>query len=235
MLTPHITLIVPAYNEEAHVLTTVEESAKIFDALQQPYEILVINDGSRDRTGALAEEYARSHPEVRVLHNEHNRGYGYTCLRGVREALGEYIGYISADTVWDPQILTTVIRKLGETDIITVFTPDPDCRSPLRRLISSGFTCLMNILFGLRIKYYNGPCFHRRDLLQSMTFYSQGLTIWAEILIRLVKSGHSYQEIPAHFDERKTGQSTALKFSNVWATIKIVAILVFKVYFSRDQ
>jgi len=232
---PRITLIIPAYNEQAHILTTIGESAKIFDTLQVRYEIFVINDGSRDRTGELIEEYARSHPQVRVLHNERNRGYGYTCQRGIREARGEYIGYISADTLWDPQALGAIIRKLGQSDIITVYTPEADTRSLLRRFISRGFTTMMNMLFGLRIRYYNGPSFHRRELVQAMTIYSEGLTIWAEILIRLIKSGHSYQELPASFAERTTGRSTALKFKNIWATVKIVAILVREVYFSSEH
>lgn len=231
---PYITFFIPAYNEQEHLVMTVKETVKMLDSITTNYELLLLDDGSSDKTGTLADDLAKEDTRIRVLHNDMNRGYGYTCKRAISEAKGQYLGWVSADTLWDPMILRQVILCLGKTDIITTYTTNPQERSLLRRIISNSFTHLLNLLFGLKMKYYNGGCFHKVELIKTMDIYSPGLTLWAEILVRLVRKGYTYQEIGMRNLERKYNKSKAFSCRNIFGTLKIVFVLLWMVYI-RDR
>ncbi len=232
---PHISFFIPAYNEEGHLRTTVEESARVLGLQSGDFEIIIVDDGSTDRTGEMAEELARSRPFVRVFHNDGNRGFGYTCRRAITESRGRYIGWVSADTTWEPAVLQQVIRSLGQADVITTYMTNFQDRTFLRRVISRSFTVTMNVLFKLNIKYYNGGCFHRAECIKPLKLYSPGLTLWAEILVRLLKSGHTCLQIGIHNVERQHGRSKAFRWQNVAGTLQVIGILIRDIYFRKNN
>lgn len=231
---PYITFFIPAYNEQEHLVVTVKETVTMLDQITQDFELLLLDDGSTDTTGTLADDLAREDPRIRVYHNDTNRGYGYTCKRAIGEAHGQYVGWVSADTLWDPEVLREVILSLGHADIITTYPTNPQERSPLRRYISNSFTHLLNFLFGLKMKYYNGGCFHKGELIKALDIYSPGLTLWAEILVRLSRQGCTCQEIGMRNLERKYNKSKAFSCRNIFGTLKIVFVLLWIVYV-RDK
>ena len=232
---PTVSVIIPAYNEEDHLLITWEKTAAVLAAETADYEIIIVDDGSADRTGGIADGIAAKDPHTRVIHNRGNQGFGFTCRQGIKSARLDFTGWISADTAWDPAVLKKVIGMLGQYDIITAYTANSYNRPLFRRIISVAFTTTLNILFGLRLRYYNGACFHRTALLQAIPLRSSGFTLWAEAVIRLVNQGYRCYEIGGNFDDRKSGRSKAFKIKNILGTLKILGVLVKDIHFINSS
>ncbi len=230
---PTVSIIIPAYNEEEHLNITFEKTVAVLATEAAEYEIIIVDDGSTDRTAAIADDLAEKHPQVRVIHNPGNRGFGFTCRAGIQAARMTFTGWIAADTAWDPAVLKKVIGMLNQYDIITAYTQNSYNRPLSRRIISVAFTTILNVLFGLRLRYYNGACFHRTLLLQSIPLLSSGYTLWAEAIIRLVKKGYRCYEIGGNFDDRKSGETKAFRLQNVVGTLKFIGMLVKDVYFNE--
>lgn len=230
---PHISFIIPAYNEEGHLRVTTEESIKVLNDVCPDFEIIIIDDGSTDRTGVIAANLKQIYPGLKVLHNDVNRGFGYTCRRGILEARGRFIGWVSADTTWDAVGLKEAVKALGQTDIITAYYTNTQERSYLRRFISRSFTIFLNLVFGLKMEYYNGGCFHRADLIKPLKLKSAGLTLWAEALVRLLKEGYTCRQIGMYNPPRKQGRCKAFHVRNIWGTVRIIVILFYDIYFKK--
>lgn len=94
---PILSLVIPAYNEERRLNPTLEAATAYLERRGQPWELLVVDDGSRDATAEKVRVWAASHPQVRLLQNEVNRGKGYAVRRGLLAALGRYVGFTDAD------------------------------------------------------------------------------------------------------------------------------------------
>jgi len=94
---PRISIVIPAYNEGARIGNALRQVLHCVHERGWHAEILVVNDGSKDRTGSIVEEFAQVHPEVRLLNNDHNRGKGYSVRHGVLNAVGEIVMFTDAD------------------------------------------------------------------------------------------------------------------------------------------
>ena len=232
---PAISFIVPAFNEEGHLQFTVEQTRRVLKSEVDDFEIMIINDGSTDKTVDIAEALAKSDSRIRVFHNDRNRGFGFTCRRGVKEATKEFVGWVSADTVWPEETLREAIALLGKADIVTTYPLNQRERPVLRRFISSTFTALMNSLFFLKVKYYNGGCFYRAALVKNLEIHSQGLTFWAEALVRSLSKGYRMIEIGMRNIDRTTGKSKAFKWKNILATLKMIINLAYDVHIRRQK
>ena len=232
---PTVSFIIPAYNEEGHLKITVEETLRVLASYVDDYEIIIVNDGSTDQTAVIANECARNNPRIKVFHNDRNRGFGYTCGRGIKEAAKEFIGWVSADTVWPEETLQEAIALLGKTDIVATYPLNQKERPFLRRFISCLFTTSMNKIFFLHMKYFNGGCFHRAALIKNVVIHSKGLTFWAEALVRLSSRGYHVVEIGIMNKDRKVGQSKAFKLKNIMATLEMIMRLFYDVHIRRQK
>jgi len=230
-----ITIVIPAFNEEKNIASAIESVTAAIADIVSDYEIIVVNDGSRDRTGAIADEKARANPRIKVLHNETNRGYGYTFGRGVGVATKSYITGFPGDNDASSTSLEEIVQRIGEADLIFSYMSDTRNRSLLRRFISKFFVIFMNFLFGLRIKYYNGLILAKRSTLQGIPIKSKGLAAIAECIVRMVKSGCSYKEIGFQHTGRQAGKSTAFRLNNIASVLETIMILVKDIYFSSPK
>jgi glycosyltransferase involved in cell wall biosynthesis len=226
---PTISIIIPAYNEEGNLKGTVNEVLKAFVDRFVAYEIIIVNDGSKDRTGEVANELARGNPHVIVLHNSPNMGFGYSYRRGVQAATCDYVGFFPGDDCLRSECIAAVFDQVGRADIISHYTSNLEVRLPMRRSISRLYTWLMNTLFGLHLTYFNGPTIHRREIIQSVKISTDGFAFLSEIMVRLIRSGHSYMQIGTPIRERKRGSSKAFKPRNVVSVVKTIGTLFWEV------
>ncbi len=231
---PTVSFIIPAFNEEEHLGITVSDTRRVLETETDDFEIIIVDDGSVDQTGVIADELAKTNSTIKVLHNGQNKGFSVACRWGIENAGKEYVGWVSADTSWDDEALKEAMHRLGQADIITTYYVK-DERPFLRRIISKLFTLVLNTFFLLTFKYYNGGCFHRTALLKQLRVRSRGLTFWAEVLIRLLKSGFSVIEIGVANKDRKTGRSKAFKIKNVLSTLEMILMLTYDVHILRQK
>jgi dolichol-phosphate mannosyltransferase len=224
-----LSVVVPALNEECNLGAAVESIVGALGERVLDYELLVFNDCSNDGTGAVADGLARANPRVRVVHNLRNMGFGYNYTKGVELARMEYVVMFPGDNEVPGASIRAIVDALGRADMVIPYIATPWVRSLQRRMISAAFTRLMNVLFGLRLRYLNGPCVLRRTLLQTISLRTHDFAYMAAILVRLLRSGHSYVEVPMDLQPRRHGRSKAFRPKNVVSVLRTIGSLFWEV------
>lgn len=222
-----VSIIIPAYDEEKNIQPAIKSADMAVRGICSKYEILVVNDGSMDRTGQKAELETKSNKSVRVINLVRHQGYGEAIKRGIKEAKMEYLTVFPGDNDMDLKSLTDLIKNRGLADIIISYLGKSDTRRLMRRIASLTYIALVSTLFQLKLEYYNGSFICRTKLLKNLRLISTGFTICAEVKIRLIKKGYAYKEIPFIHTGRLHGKSKALTFRSI-ANALIVTLLMWK-------
>ncbi len=211
-----LSVIVPAYNEAENIVGTLDNVTAALAALPIDFEILVIDDGSTDSTAARVRGYADHCPQVRLLANERNMGFGSTYRRGVAAASRDRIVMVHGDNAWSAGALRNLMSHLGEADIIIGYTRDMWRSRPfVRTIVSKVFTWIVNRIAGRRLRYYNGVQIHSAAVLKSLSIESSGYGFQAEVLVKALRQSSSYVEVPMDLVERTRGESKAFRLKNV--------------------
>ncbi|MBI3955216.1 glycosyltransferase [Candidatus Gottesmanbacteria bacterium] len=222
-----VSIIIPAFDEEKNIQSAIKSADKAVRGICSKYEILVVNDGSMDRTGQKAELETKSNKSVRVINLTHHKGYGEAIKKGIEEAKMDYLTVFPGDNDMDSKSLAELIKNRGLADLIISYLGKSDTRRLMRRIASLTYIALVSTLFQLKLEYYNGSFICRTKLLKKLRLISTGFTICAEVKIRLIKRGYSYKEIPFIHTGRLHGKSKALTFRSI-ANALIVTLLLRK-------
>ena len=230
-----LSVIVPALNEAENLEACVREAVQALSA-QLTYEILIFNDGSSDATGAVAQALMNEFPSIRVFHNPATRGLGYNYTRGVELARGTYVMMVPGDNELRFASLGPALEMLGSHDIIIPYIANPKVRPFSRRILSRLFTGFLNLMFGLKVKYFNGPCIHRTQLLRQFPIETTGFAYMAQTLVRLLKKANAtYRQVPMELRARTHGSSKAFAPRNVLSVGQTLFSLVREIYFSKNS
>lgn len=229
-----LSVIISAYNEEENIQAAIRSAVELFGTRVDDYELLVFNDGSKDKTGALADEMAKSNPKVKVTHNAVNRGIAYIAKEGIKKASQNYVTWFPGDNSIDKDSIVPVISAIGQADIIVAYMANVHERPPVRRFFSRTFVCLMNVLFGLRLRYYNGATVYPSELVKKIKVTSNGYDFFAEMLVRSLKSGRSFKEVPFLHKHDPNARSKALSLKNFVNVAKTISVLVKDIYILKN-
>jgi glycosyltransferase involved in cell wall biosynthesis len=220
-----ISFLVTALNEEAHLLPTIHTIESAAAQLGCDYEILVVNDGSVDATGRIADQSAALNPRVRAIHNQTNLGLGGAYKRAVHMARKEFVMWICGDNSETSDHIVNVASHVGEADIVLPVLRAGRKRPFFRRATSKAFTTLVNMLFGLRVSYYNGTVIHQTALIAQVPIRTNSFAYQAEALVKMLRAGCSYIEIP-YSSQRYDGLfSNAMKPKNLFAVARALFVL----------
>jgi glycosyltransferase involved in cell wall biosynthesis len=212
---PTLSIIVPAYNEAANILGTLDNVSTAVAATGVEAEILVIDDGSQDETAALVAANGARFPRMRLLQNGRNLGFGATYRHGVAVAAGEHIVMVHGDNAWGAATLRDLFSRVGQADIVVGYTRDMwRSRTFTRTVVSKTFTMLVNAITGRGLQYYNGLQIHRADVLKKMTIQSSGFGFQPEVLVKALGQTKTLIEVPMDLREREHGDSTAFRWKN---------------------
>ncbi|MCF7835533.1 MAG: glycosyltransferase family 2 protein [Candidatus Marinimicrobia bacterium] len=230
-----ISIIIPAYNEEKNIDDAVKDisSAMAKEFKEGEWEIIIFDDCSQDRTGEIADKLAKQDSFIKVIHNETNKGLGYNFRKGVEIAKGEYVTWFPGDNENPAESLMDTIRHISEADIIIPYTANQEVREKHRRVISGVYTFLNNIMFGLKIRYYNGLSVYKRDMLLRVPPWGNSFAFAVEILVPLLKSGFSFLEIPIKI--RPTTKTSALKIKNIIKVGLALLKLFWRINIKRER
>lgn len=230
-----ISIVVPALNEEKNLEAAVRGLCSFLDkeSFLTDYEILIFDDGSKDRTGELADKLGRENSRIRVIHNSRNMGLGYNLRKGTELATGEYVSWFPADNENTPQSLIDALKHTGEADIIIAYTSNMEVRSFKRRIISTVYTFINNFIFGLNVRYFNGTPVYKRSLLLKVPSWSNSFAFAVEIIVPLLKSGATYIEVPVEI--KATSKTSALKFKRILQVVKAIFSLFWRINIKRER
>jgi glycosyltransferase involved in cell wall biosynthesis len=203
-----LTIFFPCFNEEENVRRTTEAALEAAPLVTDDYEVIIINDGSRDRTGEIADQLADEFPQVRAVHHERNKGYGAALQSGYRSATKDAVFYTDGDLQFDIKEITKLWPLLDDYDVVTGYRikrMDP----LIRKINSFGWTMLTKILFGLPVRDVNCAFkLFRREVIAEMELESEGALIDAEVFAKAKKAGYRITEVGVHHYPRKYGSQT---------------------------
>ena len=225
-----VSIVVLAYNEAQNLPGAIESIHQALDGRIPKYEVIIVNDGSRDNTGQLAENLAKQNSHLKVIHNAKNRGCGFTFMSGVKAAKHEYVWLIPGDGEITSESITKIASNIGKADMIIPYVLNFKARPLSRRIISWGYTALLNTLFWKRLHYYNGPCVIRTDLVKLIpTVNSPGFAFMAPILLRLIKQKHTYIEVGITLQNRRYGRPSINQLFNIFSALRTVIWLFWDI------
>ena len=211
-----LTIVIPCLNEEAHIKGTLDTVVAAMQELRHSYEILVIDDGSTDRTAQIVESYADTHPELplRLHRNPRNRGLTRSYVDGAFLGRGKYYRLVCGDNPEPKETLLTIFNQLGNADMVVPYH-SVQGKPLLRRTFSHFYTKLVNMLSGYNITYYNGCALHIRYNVMRWGPYSFGFGFQAELITRLLDEGANYIEIPVKTRHvEKSARNSAINVGN---------------------
>ena len=205
-----ITVIFPAYNEAANIRRAIERSLEAMRPRFENFELLIINDGSRDDTGLIAEELAAVHPEITVLHNERNMGLGETLYRGFQCAKGELVVQNAMDYPLDLHDLDILLPILDEADVVVAVRKTHAGYTPYRKLTSKVNRGLLRLLFEPKLRDYNYTQLYKKKVLEAARPTSRSTVFIApEIIIRAHELGFRIKEVEIDYHPRIAGEATS--------------------------
>ncbi|MBE2179994.1 MAG: glycosyltransferase family 2 protein [Chthoniobacterales bacterium] len=209
-------LFVACYNEAENIQGTLETVVAACGEVGVSFEIVVIDDCSRDRSVEIVKEFGRSNPGVplTLCVNARNEGLANNYAEAAFLCRSEWYRLICGDNVEPKETLVAIFREIGTADLLIPYNIEIRGRAQSRRIISKAYTALVNFLSGFRLHYYNGMLVTRRDYVMRWHSNSHGFGFQADLLTRLLSRGLSYKEIAVYGQERQAGSSSALTFRN---------------------
>lgn len=218
-----LSVFFPAYYDEGNIGKVVESAVKVLEELKlKDYEVVVIEDGSPDKTGEVADAMAAKYEKVRVIHHEKNMGYGATLKDGFTSAKLDYVFYTDGDNQFDLNELKRFVALVPFADMIVGYRKKKQY-SLYRKFTSLSYNYLLKLIFGL--DYWDIDCafkLFRRDLFDKITINSVDAFIDAEIMLKAKLLGYTSIEMGVTHLPRVDGVSTGARPSVILRTIKEV-------------
>jgi len=230
-----ITVIMPALNEEKNILDAIEGTMKVFERLAIQGELIVINDGSTDQTEALVNGIMKKDDRIRMIKHESPQGLGVSFWDGVDSAHGDAVVVLPGDNENIPEEILRYCRLLEHVDIVVPFIFNKGARALARSVLSFIYRSIINGTFAVNFNYTNGTILYRRSILRGLDFRSSGFFCQTDILVRLVKKGYLFAEVPYRISARKGGVSKAVSFRSFLRVAGGYLRLVRDIYFTKHK
>lgn len=203
-----LSLVLPAHNEEANIAWVVEDSLRTLPRFSDVFEIIVVNDGSRDQTGEIVDRLAERDARIRPVHHSRNQGYGAALRSGFNATTGDHVMFMDADRQFDINDLALLSPFVATYNVVAGIRRERN--DPLvRRLNAEVFNVVVRILFGVHLrdidcafKVFEG------DMLRSLQLNAPGALINTEMQAKLRRKGATVQQVAVHHYPRIAGTAT---------------------------
>jgi cellulose synthase/poly-beta-1,6-N-acetylglucosamine synthase-like glycosyltransferase len=213
---PGISVFLPCHNEEGNVERVATSLEAELPGVAGRHEIVIVDDGSRDRTGEIADRLAALNPHIKVVHHPVNRGYGAAVISGIRACHEPWVVLFDGDGQFDASDIARLAAKAPEYDVVVgnrTRRADPF----MRRVNGKAWTLLMRLLLGIRVSDIDcGLKLFRRDLLEGIDLQAKGAMISAELMAQLAGRGAKICEVEVRHLPRLTGEQSG-------ASLKVIA------------
>jgi glycosyltransferase involved in cell wall biosynthesis len=214
-----LSVFFPAYNDSGTIASMVIRAVQAAAELTPDYEVIVVNDGSSDATAEIADELARTYPQVRVIHHPMNRGYGGALQTGIRSATKELVFYTDGDAQYDPAELSLLWSRLTpDADLVNgykISRSDPMHRVIIGRL----YHHIVSLMFGLKMRDVDCDFrLMRRSMFEVIVLEKTSGVICLEMMKKVQDAGFHVVEVPVHHYHRAFGKSQFFNFRRIFKT-----------------
>lgn len=235
----HLSYFFPAHNEEANLEGLVREALETLPAIAETFEIIAVNDGSRDRTREIADRLAAEHPGVvRAVHHDSNRGYGGALRSGFEASRYELLAFTDGDRQFRVADIARLTERLAAADRPDVVVGYRIKRAdPIIRIVYARTYKLANrIFYGLRVRDVDCACkLFRRDALEGVRVESGGAFFSAELLVKIAEQGRSVVEVGVPHYARTAGSPTGARPSVIGRAVKDFWMLRLRLWANADR
>jgi glycosyltransferase involved in cell wall biosynthesis len=233
---PGLTVFFPAYNDSGTIASLVITALQTARDLTSDFEIIIVNDGSADATAQIADELARTYPEVRVVHHPRNRGYGGALRSGFEAATRYLVFYTDGDAQYDPKEMAVLWAALDDSvDLVNGYKISRS--DPLHRIVIGRiYHHTVKLLFGLKVRDVDCDFrLLRRSIFENVRLEKSSGVICLEMMKKIQDAGFRIAEVPVHHYHRSHGRSQFFNFQRLFKTAVDVAKLWYVLVIRRDH
>lgn len=221
---PEISVFFPAYNEEANIANTVQVAEKVLKTIASKYEIIIINDGSTDKTGEIVAKLVAKNHNIRVVTHSPNRGYGAALKSGWTASQYPWIAFADSDGQFDFSEIKKFLPLIEKADLILGYRLKRG-DSLMRSVYTFGWSTLAKVLLGLDAKDYScGFKLIKKKVFEAVQpLKGEEKVTQIELIVKAKRLGFKIAEVGVHHYPRKFGQQTG-------ANLKVVLKSIFDLF-----
>ena len=215
-----VSLFFPVFRDERSVRTVAEKALRLLPELCSDYEIIIVDDGSPDRSGAIADELAREHATIRVIHHENNRGYGAAVRSGLAASRFDYVCLTDGDDEYEVEDFRKLLALRHRYDLVITFRYKK-IYSSSRIFISWVYNKLLRLLFRMPFRDVStGLRMIRKSVVDELALESTSPFVGAEIAIKTMLKGYPIGEVGIQTFPRAFGKGATVSIANIVATMR---------------
>ncbi len=215
-----ISVFFPCYNEQDNITRTVEQALAVLEKLTDDFEVIIVDDGSSDSTGQIADRIADQNSTVTVVHHPTNLGYGDALQSGFRAATKKLVFYTDGDGQFDIGEMPPLLPLINRYDIVSCYRLNRQ-DNLIRKINGWAWTKVVCFLFGLKIRDIDCAFkLYKREIFDKIHLVSTGALIDTEILVRAVRKGYTVTQEPVHHYPRRAGEQTGANLRVIFRAFK---------------
>jgi glycosyltransferase involved in cell wall biosynthesis len=229
-----LSIFFPAYNDSGTIASMVIRAVKAASELTSDFEVIVVDDGSADGTAEIADELARTYPQVRAIHHPKNRDYGAALRTGFRAATKDLIFYTDGDAQYDPTELRLLWDKMAPgIDLVNGYKISR--ADPLHRIVIGRiYHYIVSFLFGLKLRDIDCDFrLMRRGIFDRINLEKTSGIICVEMIKKIQDAGFVFAQVPVHHFHRAFGKSEFFNYRRLFRTMRDLLILWFALVVRR--
>ncbi|MCL2701705.1 MAG: glycosyltransferase family 2 protein [Phycisphaerae bacterium] len=220
-----LSVFFPCYNEEANVEPLARKTVDVLTPLVSDWELILVNDGSRDKTGEIIDRLGAENPRIRPVHHPKNGGYGAALQTGFRSATKEFVFFTDGDGQFDVREIEKLLDRRDEADVLCGHRKHRQDKL-IRKINSACWAWLVKMMLRFRCRDVDGAFkLFRREIFDNIEMKSTGAMISAEILARASHAGYTMIDIPVTHLPRTAGNPTGANFRVILRAFKELAKL----------
>jgi len=208
----------------------VERILRVVPGCFDEYEVIIIDDGSTDETGRIAETLCDENEHIAVVHHDRPHCLGGAFRKGISLAKMKYVTAVHGKGGTAAEALEAIWSRAGQADMVIPYILNAGERSPIRRLVSNAFRTLVNALFRLHVRYYLHHVLFRTRDLAAVTIRTDSYAFQAEAIVKLLRRGRSYVEVGVCDEFGEGGPSRSYRPRNVWGVAKFLLQTAYDVH-----
>ena len=215
-----ISVFFPCYNEQENIARTVQQSLDVLQKLDADFEVIIVNDGSSDKTGQIADQIAKQNKNVKVVHHHKNLGYGAALQSGFKAATKKLVFYTDADCQFDLNELSLLLPLIDQYGIVSCYRTNRQDNF-IRKVNGWCWTKLVCLLFGFKVRDIDCAFkLYKREIFDNIKLSSTGALISAEILARALRKGYTLTQKGVHHYPRAAGAQTGANLRVIFRAFK---------------
>jgi glycosyltransferase involved in cell wall biosynthesis len=205
---PGLSVFLPCHNEADNLVRVVDNFRSQLDRFASIYEIIIVDDGSRDRTGEIADRLAAADPHIKVVHHPANRGYGGAVISGLQAATLPYVLLCDGDGQFDAGEIAHLLPKVPRFDVVAGRRVKRADRL-MRRLNGQAWTTLVRLLFGVKVSDVDcGFKLFKREFTRDLQLNARGAMISTELMVKVANRGACICEVDVGHLPRLAGEQS---------------------------